>query len=125
MINSVVGIAKIYETYVGVKSFQNVNDLTLNKLQEIGQEIGATTGRKRQTNYLNLPFLVEAIKINQVSTVIINKCDILEQVGIYTLINGVYVNFKTLDEMKNYIIEKLKNNFPDLKIIFSSSPYDI
>jgi adenylosuccinate synthase len=51
-IRNIIGIAKIYETYVGNKPFQEEGNEHLEKQQEIGQEIGATTGRKRQCNWI-------------------------------------------------------------------------
>jgi adenylosuccinate synthase len=72
------GIAKAYETYVGAKQFQPVDDSILDKIQEVGHEFGSTTGRKRQCNYLNLQRLLEAAFLNQITHLVINKCDVLE-----------------------------------------------
>ena len=72
------GVAKAYETYVGAKQFQPANELILNKIQEIGHEFGSTTGRKRQCNYLNLSRLRESAFLNQITHLVINKCDVLE-----------------------------------------------
>jgi len=52
-IRHIFGIAKIYDTYVGSKYFQK-NSIDLEKLGNIGNEIGSTTGRKRQVNWLHL-----------------------------------------------------------------------
>ena len=83
MIGNVFGIAKIYETYVGNKQFQPLENTELPRFQEVGQEIGATTGRLRQCNYLNLDTLIPAIKINGVTNIIINKVDVAEQLNIF------------------------------------------
>ena len=50
---------------------------------ELGKEFGSTTGRKRIVNWLNLNKLIEAINISGVTKLIINKCDILEQINTY------------------------------------------
>ncbi|NBP56722.1 hypothetical protein EBU71_09355, partial [bacterium] len=50
-IRNVYGVIKAYDTYVGAKSFQPPGDV-FNRIQEAGQEFGATTGRKRQVNWL-------------------------------------------------------------------------
>ena len=36
------------------KSFQPDNDINLLSLGEIGEEVGTTTGRQRQCNWLNI-----------------------------------------------------------------------
>lgn len=78
-INRVWGVAKAYETYVGAKDFQG-DDPLLEDLQRIGQEFGATTGRKRQTNWINLDFLERSCRINGVTDLVINKMDIMREV---------------------------------------------
>jgi len=125
-IEHVFGIAKIYETYVGNKNFQDTNDPNLLKMQEIGLEVGATTGRKRQCNYINLDRLIESIHTNQVTTLIINKIDVLEQVGVFCFIyKNVKVSFDTMKNLLDSIEDILYNQFKELNIIYSSNPYTI
>ena len=81
----VYGICKMYDTYVGTKKFQDENDLDLKRLQIIGEEYGATTGRQRQCNWLNMEKLLYACKINNVKHIYMNKCDIIEKIGVYKL----------------------------------------
>ena len=64
-IRSVVGVAKAYETYVGSKEFQP-EEQVFNALQVAGDEFGATTGRKRQCNWMSLPNLEKAIKFRNI-----------------------------------------------------------
>ena len=52
-IRDVWGVSKAYETYVGAKDFQGL-DPELELIRELGDEYGATTGRPRQTNWLDL-----------------------------------------------------------------------
>jgi len=131
MLNYVIGIAKIYETYVGLKPFQDTTDPDLLKLQEIGQEIGATTGRLRQTNYLDLDKLIDSIIINKVNSLIINKTDVIEQVGCFKLYyQSKLISFDSLNEMKNYITDTINKNLQTLgigfiDIKFSDNPYTI
>ena len=86
------GVAKAYETYVGAKQFQPADDPMLDKMQEIGQEFGSTTGRKRQCNYLNLARLRESAFLNQVTHLVINKCDVLEHpdINVYRFADTMY-----------------------------------
>ena len=119
-INPIVyGICKIYDTYVGTKKFQDEKDEDLKRLQIDGEEYGATTGRKRECNWLNIKKLLIASKINKVNKIYMNKCDILERVNIYKLYdeNGNLREFNNINDMKKYINVYLEN----YEIIFSGS----
>jgi adenylosuccinate synthase len=127
MIRNVFGIAKIYETYVGNKEFQPKENTELYKFQEVGQEIGATTGRVRQCNYLNLDKLIPVIKINGVTDIIFNKVDVLEKVNIFKLIyKKEIVMFDNFLEMKYFINNKLIDEIPHfISITYSGNPNEI
>lgn len=84
-IRKVYGVCKAYETYVGTKNFQPPGEI-FEKMQEVGQEFGATTGRKRQCNYLNLDLLQKASRINGVTDLIVNKMDVLQALSHYAII---------------------------------------
>lgn len=106
----VIGVCKLYDTYVGTKQFQP-NHPIFNKLQVVGNEYGATTGRSRQCNWLNLSNLIEAIKTNDVNKIYINKCDIIEELNVYCLYyRNIVYNFKTIQEMKAYIKDIIVEN---------------
>ena len=121
-INKVYGISKIYATYVGSKDFQPKDDKDLEKLGVLGEEFGSTTNRKRKINWLNLDRLRQAIIINSVTDLIINKCDILEQLNVYKLINNSQkISFNTFSEMKKYITNYLKDITSLNNIIFSGN----
>jgi adenylosuccinate synthase len=122
-IRNIYGISKIYDTYVGNMKFEPDNDPNLIEIGQLGHEYGATTGRKRQCNYLNLDSLKNALEINQCNICIINKVDIIEQLKIFKLYHkGELIEFKSIDEMKEYIITTLDFIY---KIKFSSNPYSI
>jgi adenylosuccinate synthase len=127
MIGTVYGIAKIYETYVGSKEFQPLENDELPKFQEVGQEIGSTTGRKRQCNYLNLDTLIPAIKINGVTNIIFNKVDIVQQLNIFKLIykNEIKI-FDSLSDMQSFIYDVLENDIGYfVHIFYSGNPHTI
>jgi len=127
MIGTVYGIAKIYETYVGSKEFQPIENNELPRFQEVGQEIGSTTGRKRQCNYLNLDTLIPAIRINGVTDIIFNKVDVIQQLNIFKVIyKNEIIIFDSFIDMKRFIEDTLINEIPFfLNIIYSGSPYEI
>ena len=122
-IRHVWGVAKAYETYVGAKQFQPAGDI-FNTIQEVGEEYGATTGRKRQVNWLDLNFLKKAIHINGVTHLVINKMDILQKVEKWTLYkNGMKINFENENSFKEVLTENtvLDNRGIRLhQILFSS-----
>ena len=76
---NVVGVIKCYSTYVGAKGYQK-DDERFEMLREIGQEYGATTGRPRQIDWLNLNEVNTACQMNGVTNLIVNKMDVLSQV---------------------------------------------
>ena len=124
-VRNIYGVAKSYETYVGSKKFQPAGEV-FNKIQEEGQEYGATTGRVRQVNWMNLNFLQKAININGATHVVFNKMDVLENVGQFAVNeNGTLKRFIDSNHMEEYIKRKL-DNVPFVKsIIFSRSPHEI
>lgn len=110
----VYGAAKIYTTYVGKMNFQPkfdpsknwdtaTNMSTLDFLAKKGGEKGTTTGRHRQCNWLDLDLLVKACALG-VDVLIINKCDIVQQVGVYKLVctDGTKLRFETKQALETY-----------------------
>jgi len=84
-IRNVYGIAKAYDTYVGSRVFQDKDDPILDAVADVGAEYGATTGRKRQCNYLDVSALTLAVKRVGVTHLIINKIDVLRKVGVWKI----------------------------------------
>ena len=78
-VRNVVGVIKCYSTYVGAKGYQK-HDERFEKLREIGQEYGATTGRPRQIDWLNLDEVNTACQMNGITKLIVNKMDVLAQI---------------------------------------------
>ena len=126
-IRNVWGVAKIYETYVGAKKFEPAGpDFAL--LRKYGEEFGATTGRPRQCNWLNLDKLTKAINVNGVNRLVINKMDVMRQLGRWTLIsNGKETNFKTEPEMRSFLHKRLSGawNHAPVLIYFSDNKHSI
>ena len=120
-IRNVYGVMKAYSTYVGAKKFEP-DEPQFDKLRNIGGEFGATTGRPRQCNWLDLNLVEKAVKINGVNHILVNKMDILQSLSkeygwnLY-LGNGKY-NMNNEQDFKNVIT----NRFPGIDIEFSYSP---
>lgn len=117
-IRNVYGLIKAYDTYVGAMEFQDKTDPLLDKLQELGSEIGATTGRKRQCNWLNLDNALKAARMSGVSQIIVKKIDIIDQLGVWKVIHkNNKVEFSKSEDFRLYIKEVLAE-FP---VVFSSN----
>jgi adenylosuccinate synthase len=127
-IADVIGVMKAYETYSGFKThFTDENDAVLNKIQEIGGEFGATTGRKRKVRWLDLDGVIRAMNINGVTELIINKADILEQVGIFKYIyEGTTYEYTRLADFQTHVEAVIKYNVDRIpKITWSMTPNGI
>ncbi len=96
-IREVIGIAKAYCTRVGSGPFPTeLHDETGEKLRQIGQEFGATTGRPRRCGWIDIPQLLYTIMLNGVTQVIITKMDVLD-------------TFETIDVAKAYHYDNVES----------------
>lgn len=83
-IETSIGIVKAYTTRVGAGPFPTwLEDEIGDRLQRVGHEFGATTGRKRKCGWLDLNVVKYANKINAYNSLNITKLDVLT--GIPTL----------------------------------------
>ena len=123
-VRKVYGITKAYDTYVGAKNFHGEGRV-FDLLQSLGKEFGATTGRPRQCNWLNVRDLKKAVDINGVTDVIINKVDILREVGEWNLRssdnNAIMLKLGSEVAWKQYI-RRLLNDNTNINVVFSESP---
>jgi adenylosuccinate synthase len=123
-VRKVYGITKAYDTYVGAKNFHGEGRV-FDLLQSLGNEFGATTGRPRQCNWLNVRDLKKAVDINGVTDVIINKVDILREVGEWNLRssdnNAIMLKLGSEVAWKQYI-RRLLNDNTNINVVFSESP---
>ena len=99
-------------------------------IQEAGQEFGATTGRVRQCNWIDLPFLKKSVQLNAVNKVVFNKIDILRTVDHWSLKNNdgkvdYYEYYSSEEDFTGRIEEFLSDAVKDLEIHFSDNPHRI
>jgi adenylosuccinate synthase len=121
-IRKVYGAAKIYETYVGTKKFEP-DDLVFEKIRELGNEYGATTGRPRQCNWLDIDNLVKAARINGVTDLVVSKMDILRSIGMWCLYyHGKKLTFSSEMGIKEFIANQIGS---DVTIYWSDSPENL
>jgi adenylosuccinate synthase len=77
-IDQVWGVTKAYSTRVGAGPFPTeLDDEVGRRLQELGGEIGTTTGRPRRCGWLDLVALRYATRLNGLSALAITKLDVL------------------------------------------------
>ena len=123
-IRNVWGVAKVYETYVGAKDFQG-DDPDFDIIRELGEEYGATTGRPRQVNWFDLDRIEMAVNINGVNKLVINKVDVLKELGRWAIYHGPDVlEFETASDMNGYIMENVRSP-TDIEYYFSESKHRI
>lgn len=77
-IGSVVGICKAYTTRVGEGPFvTELTDDIGNRIQEVGKEFGATTGRKRRCGWLDMVLIRQSVRVSGITGIAITKLDVL------------------------------------------------
>ena len=118
-VRNVIGVIKCYSTYVGAKGYQK-DDERFERLREIGQEYGATTGRPRQIDWLNIEEVIVACQMNGVTKLIINKMDVLRQVdsawNYYE--NNMLISCANEDTFVSNIVKEVGNVLPGTLIQF-------
>lgn len=92
-IGDVYGIFKAYCTRVGKGPFPTeLKNKTGERLQELGNEFGATTGRPRRCGWLDLLTLKYAVMINGVTQLIMTKADVLDTFDEIKVCTDYYMN---------------------------------
>jgi len=77
-VGTVVGICKAYTTRVGEGPFiTELMDETGARLQQVGQEFGATTGRKRRCGWLDMVLVRHAVRVSGITGIALTKLDVL------------------------------------------------
>lgn len=126
-IGKIYGVAKVYDTRSGEDPLfpsSLLEDPELQKIAELGQEYGVTTGRPRKVNWLRLDRLIEATNISGATDIILNKADILVQANNFKLFdeNGELRIFHSMQEMQQKIYSTILRKCPDVNdVTFSSS----
>ena len=89
-------------------------------MREIGQEYGATTGRPRQIDWLNIEEVIVACQMNGVTKLIINKMDVLRQVdsawNYYE--NNMLISCANEDTFISNILKEVNIYLPNTQVEF-------
>lgn len=118
-IDFVLGVSKSYTTRVGSGIFPSeIKDPELSqKLREIGNEYGATTGRPRRVGWLDIPLLKYSTRIGSVNFLAITKIDTLRKLGKSLLVEKYKLDDVFVDEF-SYMLdpEKIEPVFREINI---------
>ena len=120
-IRNVWGVIKAYETYVGKRAFQPDEEV-FERIQKAGQEFGATTARVRQCNWINLKEIEQAITMNGVNRLVVNKIDVLREVGDWATTSR---HFSKELLFREHLSKKLHRGLGIEKIYFSDNPVNM
>lgn len=114
----VFGVIKAYDTYVGTKKFEG-DGKVFDDIRIVGSEFGSTTGRARQVNWLNIDDLKRQIIKEGVDTLVVNKRDVLDTLGIWNVFcSGSIVEFPSAEEFRKFIQDNVGTPL-DVKIVHS------
>ncbi len=97
-IDEILGITKAYTTRVGEGPFPTeLFDELGERIQTIGGEFGATTGRKRRCGWLDLPLLRYSVKASNMTSIALTKLDILSGLETLKVCYAYQYQGKTID----------------------------
>ncbi|MBQ0149934.1 MAG: adenylosuccinate synthase [Bacteroidales bacterium] len=119
-IGNVLGIFKAYCTRVGSGPFPTeLNDEVGETLRQIGHEFGATTGRPRRTGWLDLVALKYTVMMNGATSLIMMKCDVMNDFDTVKAAVGYKVNGQEIDwfpyEANDVAVEPVYKEFKGWK----------
>lgn len=78
VVNEKLGIVKAYTTRVGEGPMPTeISEEIGDRIQKIGHEFGATTGRRRRCGWLDLPSLKYSVKASSITSIALTKLDVL------------------------------------------------
>ena len=114
----IVGIAKAYLTYVGRGPFPTeIKGELEDKIRDVGQEYGTTTGRARRVGWIDLVQLKFANQLNDFSEIILTKVDVLSGLKNIKLCVGYKVGGKDFTGIPSDI-----HNFKNIEPVYEMLP---
>ncbi|MGO9178249.1 MAG: adenylosuccinate synthase [Candidatus Limnocylindrales bacterium] len=99
-VDEVIGVMKAYSTRVGSGPFPTeLDDATGRHLLERGHEFGTTTGRRRRCGWFDAVPLRRAVALNSVTSIMLNKLDILSGLPEIRLCVAYRIDGQLVDRM--------------------------
>jgi len=97
-VDEVLGVMKAYGTRVGAGPFPTeLTDAVGEGIASRGREVGTTTGRARRVGWFDAVPLRHAVAVNSVSSIMLNKLDILSGVDPIRLCVGYMIDGQRVD----------------------------
>ena len=105
-IDAVVGVTKAYTTRVGAGRFPTeLEDDIGRRLQQVGQEFGATTGRARRCGWLDTVALRYAVRRSGIEGFVLNKLDVLSGIERVKIATAYRVGGREFDHFPASVTE--------------------
>ncbi|MCB1201505.1 MAG: adenylosuccinate synthase [Leptospiraceae bacterium] len=118
-LEEVIGITKAYTTRVGEGPFPTESfDEYGEKLREIGQEFGSTTGRPRRCGWFDVEVIRHSARINGLTSLALTKLDVLDDFDTIKVGVGYEIDGKRVSYFPSYDVENIKviyEEFPGWK----------
>ncbi len=96
-IHKVIGVVKAYTTRVGSGPFTaELLDETGQRIQRIGGEFGATTGRPRRCGWLDMVVVNTSVRLNGLQGFAVTKLDVLSGIPVLKVVVGYQCGSKLL-----------------------------
>jgi len=99
-VTGAVGISKAYTTRVGAGPFptEDLGDVG-NRLREVGQEFGATTGRPRRCGWFDAVVVRASVRVSGLTSIALSKLDILSGLDTVKVCVGYELNGERFDRI--------------------------
>jgi len=96
----IVGVVKAYVSRVGTSPFvTELTDATGDRIREVGQEYGTTTGRARRIGWLDLVQVRQSVRLHPLTEIAITKLDVLNGFDDIQVCIAYYIDGKIVREM--------------------------
>ena len=94
----------------------------MDDIREVGEEYGATTGRPRQTNWLDLDLLKRQLMLTVSTNWLSIKLMCLKKLSFWKLYEGINaLEFAEGNHMQNYIKEYISSIDNSIEVLFSGN----
>jgi len=116
-VTNVLGVCKAYKTRVGMGPFPTeITGATGEKIQKIGKEFGATTGRQRRVGWFDALVGKYSCMVNGVDSIALTKLDVLTTVEKLKICVAYKYKGKVIDRFTTdlRILEKCEPVYEDL-----------
>ncbi|KAI1804585.1 adenylosuccinate synthetase [Daldinia bambusicola] len=119
-IKEVIGVVKAYTTRVGSGHFPTEDTGEVgSKLQQLGGEIGVSTGRKRRCGWLDLVVLKYSCAVNDYDSLQLSKLDVLDTFD-KIKVAIAYKNKKTGEELPSFPADL--SALDDIEVVYHELP---